>query len=270
LAAEEVDRITQEAHDFIGIISAEPETTLEIVEHIRELERIDENLNKLFEAVDYAHDLYMIIKEFEIPCDDERREDYMDCEDLVNRGSELLKETQARRPDFINQLNQRMLADIDVLREEIHDIALGVQISELLDINTGSKKAKGILDDLNQRLSACKERVEEYIGYQKEFKIDISQFLEMDDTFLEIRMRNNLWQSLDEWDAALDSWVNMEFNQLNVEEMNNLNMKIIKNCLQFEKYLPENNIVPKMKSSADEFRAKLPVIGFLRNPHFKA
>lgn len=92
----------------------------------------------------------------------------------------------------------------------------------------------------------------------------------MDNTFQEIRLRTNLWQSLDEWFAALDTWVDTEFNNLNVEDMNNLNMKIIKNCLQFEKYLPPNNIVPKMKNSAEEFRQKLPVIGFLRNPNLKA
>lgn len=91
----------------------------------------------------------------------------------------------------------------------------------------------------------------------------------MDDTFQEIRLRTNLWQSLNEWFAALDTWVDTEFNNLNVEEMNNLNMKIIKNCLQFEKYLPPNNIVPKMKNSAEEFKQKLPVIAFLRNPNLK-
>ncbi|XP_018800561.1 PREDICTED: dynein heavy chain 6, axonemal [Bactrocera latifrons] len=270
LAADEVDRITQEAHDVISLIRTEPETTLEIVEHIRMLERIDEDFTKLFADIDYAHDLFMIIKEFEIPCDDERREDYMDCEDLVNRGNDMLKEAQGKRPEFIKQLDERMLADIEILYQEIHEIALSVQVPELLDLKTGSAKAKSMLDELLKRLSDCKERAEEYIGYQKEFKIDISQFFEMDNTFQEIRLRTNLWQSLDEWFAALDTWVDTEFNNLNVEDMNNLNMKIIKNCLQFEKYLPSNNIVPKMKNSAEEFRQKLPVIGFLRNPNLKA
>lgn len=99
------------------------------------LERIDEDFTKLFADIDYAHDLFMIIKEFEIPCDDERREDYMDCEDLVNRGYDMLKEAQAKRSDFIKQLDERMLADIEILYQEIHEIALSVQVPELLDVS---------------------------------------------------------------------------------------------------------------------------------------
>lgn len=92
----------------------------------------------------------------------------------------------------------------------------------------------------------------------------------MDNAITEIRYRQNLWNNMEEWETNLHIWTHSEFNTLNVEDMNNINTKIIKNCLQFEKYLPENNIVPVLRQSAEEFKLKLPVIGYLRNQNFKA
>lgn len=109
----------------------------------------------------------------------------------------------------------------------------------------------------------------EYRNYQKEFKIDITAYTEMDTTLQEIRLRQNLWSNNEEWETTLALWEETHFHLLNVDEMINLNTKIIKNCTQFEKYLPKNDIVPNLKMSAESFREKLPVIGYLRNANFK-
>lgn len=91
----------------------------------------------------------------------------------------------------------------------------------------------------------------------------------MDMAFSEIRLRQHLHNSAIEWETAYQRWTTSEFNTLSVSELTDLTVKIIKNCMQFEKYLPENNIVPALKAAADEFKLKLPVIGYLRNPNFR-
>lgn len=92
----------------------------------------------------------------------------------------------------------------------------------------------------------------------------------MDYAFQEIRMRQNLWLSIEEWNISLKKWNDMDFYALDVNELTNLNTKILKNCAQFEKYLPSTQLVPELKHSAEEFKEKLPVIGYLRNPNLKA
>lgn len=120
------------------------------------------------------------------------------------------------------------------------------------------------------RLNGCRERADEFLGYQKEFQIDLTMYEEMASGFYDIRMRQNLYRTQTEWEESLAEWIAADFNTLNVADMLDLNAKTIKNCLQFAKYLPENNIVPVLHASAEAFKEKLPVIGYLRNPNLRA
>lgn len=135
MAAEEVDRIYQETRDLLTSITAQPETTLEIVSHIRFLDTVDEEMQKLFDEVDYAHDVFIIIKDFSIPIDDDRKEDYMDCEDMVNRTSDKLKEIQGTRPQFVQKLDEKMREDIKTIYQETHSIYLEILDPLLLNVS---------------------------------------------------------------------------------------------------------------------------------------
>lgn len=108
---------------------------MDIVNHIRFLDVVDKEIEALFKEVDYAHDVFIIIKDYAIPIDDERKEDYMDCEDLVNQTNDKLKEIQAKRHEFITQLEESMNKDIQLIFEETHDIYLETQDSNLLDVS---------------------------------------------------------------------------------------------------------------------------------------
>lgn len=125
------------------------------------------------------------------------------------------------------------------------------------------------LDELLARMNECRARADELIGYQKEFRIDLTMYDEMASGFYDIRMRQNLYRTLIEWEESLASWLMGDFNNLVVADLIELNAKTIKNCLQFVKYLPENNIVPVLQKSAELFKEKLPVIGYLRNPNLR-
>lgn len=92
----------------------------------------------------------------------------------------------------------------------------------------------------------------------------------MDQTFTEISLRQKLLNSVEEWQEAHNRWTTTEFNNLVVNELVELTTKTIKNCTQFEKYLPANNVLPDLKEEAESFKLKLPVIGYLRNNNFKA
>lgn len=149
-----------------------------------------------------------------------------------------------------------------------------VDYSNLISTQSQSKsdrtKVNAKLDDLLSRMNACRERADELIGYQKEFQIDLTMYEEMDSGFYDIRQRQNLYKTLIDWEEALTSWLVSDFNSLPVADMIELNLKTIKNCMQFQKYLPQNDIVPVLQKSAEDFKEKLPVIGYLRNPNLRA
>lgn len=83
-------------------------------------------------------------------------------------------------------------------------------------------------------------------------------------------MRQTLWNSLDEWSSSIDKWYRQSFNTLDVDELTECNGKVLKNCTMLEKNLPPNKIVPKLRVDAETFKAKLPVLGYLRNSALRA
>uniref|UniRef100_A0A1I8P355 AAA+ ATPase domain-containing protein n=1 Tax=Stomoxys calcitrans TaxID=35570 RepID=A0A1I8P355_STOCA len=270
LAADEVERITHSTNDLSSRITTDPLTTLEIVSHIRFLDVADAEMQKLFAEVDYVHDVFIIIKDFSIPIDDERKEDYMNCEDLVNRTNDKLKEIQGKRVDFVKQLENKMNEDIKLIFEETHEVFVELQDPLLIDKEADLSLMKSRLKGLLEHLERLHERAKEYTGYQKEFKIDITMFTEMDTAFTEIKLRQSLHTTMEEWEENHYRWVRVDFNNLVVEELVDLTNKTIKNCMQFEKYLPANNMVPELKKEAEDFKLKLPVIGYLSNVNLRA
>lgn len=91
----------------------------------------------------------------------------------------------------------------------------------------------------------------------------------MDACLQEVRYRIMLWESLDEWNAALNYYHNNNFHSLDMETIIELNMKIIKNCTLLEKNIPKNNIVPRLRKECEAFKEKIPTIGYLRNNAIK-
>ncbi|XP_032581827.1 dynein heavy chain 6, axonemal [Drosophila sechellia] len=270
LAEEETTRLYEEAQDFHGRICYEPHETLEIVAHIRFLDKCSTELDGIFDGIDYVHDLLLIIKDFGIPIDDDSKEDYMDTEDYLNRTRETLEEIREKRQEFINRLEDAMQDDIAALKEEIHEVAVEAMQPWLLDANSNRLSVTNKLDSMLEHLNKCRETADEFLGYQKEFQIDLTMYDEMASGFYDIRMRQNLYRTWSDWEESLAEWIVSDFNTLNVVDMVELNSKTIKNCMQFQKYLPENNIVPVLQKSAEAFKEKLPVIGYLRNPNLRA
>lgn len=85
----------------------------------------------------------------------------------------------------------------------------------------------------------------------------------------DIKLRQLLWETSEEWDNSILAWYEEPFSNINIENATNLTAKTLKNCTMFEKNFPDNAIVGKVRKSADLFKGKLPVFAHLRNPALK-
>lgn len=51
-----------------------------------------------------------------------------------------------------------------------------------------------------------------------------------------------------------------------MDDIVTLNTKVIKSCVALEKNIPKNEIVPKLKARAENFKEKIAALTVLRNP----
>lgn len=126
------------------------------------------------------------------------------------------------------------------------------------------------LAELMEKLHECQEASIKIKKWQKDFRIDITRFDTLDIVFNEVRLRQMLWDSILQWKDSVEEWNESPFHKLNMQQIVELNTKILKNCGSLEKNLPKNNIVPKLKMECEEFKEKLPVLLCLRSPDIKA
>lgn len=120
-----------------------------------------------------------------------------------------------------------------------------------------------------EKLHECQEDSQKIRKWQKEFRIDISRFDTLDIVFQEVRLRQLLWDSIQQWKDCYEEWNETPFHKLNMQQIVELNTKTLKNCGMLEKNLPKNEIVPKLKTECEEFKEKLPVLQCLRSPDLK-
>ncbi|KAJ9577922.1 hypothetical protein L9F63_025216, partial [Diploptera punctata] len=174
------------------------------------------------------------------------------------------------RDKMILQFNNQLSKDITELMEEAGEIKKESMQPWLIDIKSYPEEAKLTLDALHDQLASCQKRAEEFRSYQKLFKLEVTRFDILDDVMTGVKLRQLLWESVEQWEKQVAEWTLAEFNELNPEEMNLITAKNVKNIHLFEKGLPPNLIVPKLSADVEIMKEKLPIITYLRNPAIKA
>lgn len=51
------------------------------------------------------------------------------------------------------------------------------------------------------------QRAFQYKTYQKNFKVEVTKYEELEEVHAEIRLKQLLWDSLREWDLSVDQWL---------------------------------------------------------------
>ena len=85
----------------------------------------------------------------------------------------------------------------------------------------------------------------------------MERFEILDECVGELKMRQLLWDSLDQWDKTVSSWMTADFSTLDPEEMAQFTNKNLKSVQQMEKGLPENLIVPQFKEKVTDIKDKV-------------
>ena len=79
----------------------------------------------------------------------------------------------------------------------------------------------------------------------------------LDEITSRVKLRQLLWETIEQWDKQVAEWTTADFSGLNPEDMNLITAKNVKNLHLFEKGLPPNLIVPKLNASLEVMKSKV-------------
>ena len=118
-------------------------------------------------------------------------------------------------------------------------------------------------------MTNLQNKAHQFKSYQKNFKVEVTRFEELEEVSAELKLKQLLWDSVQEWDTLYATWLEENLLKLDAEDMNGQVTKFQKYVNQLEKGLPPNTIVPILKTRVDGMKTKMPVIVDLHNREFK-
>ncbi|XP_043266980.1 dynein axonemal heavy chain 6 [Venturia canescens] len=265
-----VNALLSEAVEAITFLNSDPTSTDDYVNYIKFVDKAQQKVDNLEAQLDYVKELYDIMEEYEIPVSPEDIANYLGISVEFTSLRLAVDKRLEERQKLINRFNLQIQKDINTLVEKISIINDEALQAWLLNVNSDVEMCTKTLKDLTERLAECSNLASEYRNHQKAFKVEITRFEILEHVTNQVKLRSLLWESVASWSQIVDDWYIVDLGTLNVEEMTALTMKYLKNIGQLEKGLPANNILPKLKEDVETIKDKLPIIGYLRNPHLKA
>lgn len=88
-------------------------------------------------------------------------------------------------------------------------------------------------------------------------KVEVTRFDILDEVVADVKLRQLLWESVEAWERYSDDWFHNDFSTLSPEDLGQTTARFIKYVVQFEKGLPENFIVPKLREKVERMKDKV-------------
>ncbi|XP_001850815.2 dynein heavy chain 6, axonemal [Culex quinquefasciatus] len=269
LAMQKINYVEQKGEEISTKLLIVPEETSQYIYYFNFLEICHEHVENLEKELNYAYEALKIMKIHKVPFSDEDKDKYLDMEELMVQIKDIMTNKRSQKQELINKFDLCLQTDIAKIFTEIEDISELVLNEWLLDANSDPVQVRDCLIDLSERLTSCQRKAQEYRKYQKEFRLEVTRFDKLTLVINEVKLRQTLWDSVQQWKESVELWNEIKFYELNVEEVEAMNTKVLKNCAMLDKNLPKNEIIPKLKLDAEEFKEKIPVLTYLRNPALK-
>ncbi len=77
----------------------------------------------------------------------------------------------------------------------------------ILDPEAEEEKVRSFVHDLLNKLEDLKQKSATFKTYQKNFKVEVTKFEDLDDTYTEVKLKQLLWESQKEWDNVYEGWM---------------------------------------------------------------
>ncbi|KAL1023853.1 hypothetical protein UPYG_G00047240 [Umbra pygmaea] len=270
LAKRNAEAIIAEAQDAQFKLEFVPMATTDFVNSLTFLEEIQERIEVLDEKAEIVSQMYKLIEHYGVPTPPEDVVIYATLNPSVTSVHNAVDKALGERDANVDKFCTHLQQDITELNAEVKRVKEQAQDFQILDINAARPKVLILLGTIQISIDELQKQAVLYKSYQKNFKVEVTKFEALEELSMEVKLKQLLWDSLENWEALLAHWRECRFDQLDPEDLTCKVNTYAKHVTQLEKGLPPNSAVPHLKQQVEDMREKLPVITDLRNPCLKA
>lgn len=183
---------------------------------------------------------------------------------LTNLDSVMSKVEQNSERHMIRFAEQVSKSLIPNLNKEINSMETLVSDQKFLTEDIKLDQAIQELEAYDATVRRLEEDSEKYGQYERTLRIVESKFENLEYLREGLNLRLGMWRGLRDWMSLTDKWMNMKFEEIDVDEIKQTSEKyvrIVKNCSK----LPPNPILEKLRDLLKTFKDTMPVVMALSN-----
>uniref|UniRef100_UPI0037E80358 dynein axonemal heavy chain 6-like isoform X2 n=1 Tax=Semicossyphus pulcher TaxID=241346 RepID=UPI0037E80358 len=269
LAKKKLDAVIAEVCKAQFKLEFRSSTTAEFANFLTFLSEIQDRITVLEMEQETVSQMYNLIYMYSVPMPPENLVVFATLQPSINSLHNIIDEAMAQRDSSMDKFCSSLHKDIKQMNHEVRKTKLKSQDPQILDINADPSQIRLLLGEIQSSIDELQDQATTYTSYQKIFKVQVTKFDTLEELISEFRLKQLLWESLEEWDSLQDGWRQCTLKKLDLECYSSQVNKYSKYVNKLEKGLPCNNVVASLKDKVEVTKHRLPVITDLLNPFMK-
>jgi len=222
------------------------------------------------EKVDIVGEIYDTLTSFSIVIKKEDKQRHTETTTEMSQLNQLLSNVSDQQELNMDKYKRKLQdnlvpalqSELDALKKEIEDEVL---LTHQENINSVLAR----LASLQIRFTNCWENCVKYNQYQEKLNLEVTEFTVAENIKKGLKLRQDMWKSLQEWESLTESWTSQQFNTIDAKEIGLKAEEYAQIAQTVDKELPENPISKELKSMVDTFKKIVPIVAALRNDNLK-
>ncbi|KAM6942307.1 LOW QUALITY PROTEIN: dynein axonemal heavy chain 6-like [Lycodopsis pacificus] len=265
-----LDAVIAEVCEVDYQLESSPSTTAELANSLTLLDGIWERIAVIEAEQETLCQMYSLINVYSVPRPTEDLLLFATLQPSVYKMYCIISEALLERGSIVGKLHSSLKKDIKELNREVIQTKLKSLNPQLLDINADSSQVRLLLEGVQVSIDKLQAQAHVHTSYQEELKVEVTHFDALEELSAEFRLKQLLWDSLEEWDSLSEGWRQSTLEQLDLQQISSQVTTYSKYIKRLEEGLPSNNIVTTLKEKVEVTRQRLPVITDLCNPSAKS
>jgi dynein heavy chain, axonemal len=215
--------------------------------------------------------MYNLLRQYDVKVPSE---DQVLHEDLHERQQEYRREIDAALAYKESKMNEMVAAvstNIGKLQEQITGIVSRLEDDLFIETDQFDDPERVLeeLGALGQRMESADQLAKNYAGYQRMFNVPELTNTELDHGKERFEQLKALWETVHNWSTKFKHWNEVQFTEVQVEEVDKEVQGFFKESFAFHKKL-NNKVSELLKDKISDFKTIMPNIMDLGNPNMRA
>jgi dynein heavy chain len=262
--------LLEKCKDGVAKLSNRPTFLKDYAHQVSVITALRDQEKSLYKQTSQVDQMYNLLRQYDVKVPSE---DLVLHEDLHDRQAEYRKEVDAAqsfRDSKMSEMVGAVATNIAKLQEQITGIVSRLEDEIFVETEYFDDPERTLeeLSALGQRLDNADQLAKNYAGYQRLFGVPEVQHQELESGKEKFELIKALWETVNNWSNRYKTWNDVQFTDLQVEEVDKEVQVFFKESFSFHKKLG-NKVSEALKDKISDFKAIMPNVMDLGNPNMR-